>query len=68
MHKDIPKLEGWMTIPEAATIMKLSRQYAHRIAVAGGFTSLHRIGSTFIVSEWEVNDLIGRYEKLDTDS
>ena len=66
-QKEIPELDGWMTIPDAARAMKLSRQYVHRLAASGSFTSLHRVGSTFIVSSWEVSDLQGKYERVDTE-
>lgn len=56
-HEDVPELGDWMTLPDAAKVLKLSRQYVHRMAVAGGFFSLHRIGSTFIVSKAEVDQL-----------
>lgn len=66
-QREIPELAGWLTIPDAAKAMKLSRQYVHRLAASGTFTSLHRVGSTFIVSVWEVNDLQGNYERVDTE-
>lgn len=65
--KEVPHLDGWMTIPDAAKILNLSRQYVHRLAASGSFTSLHRIGSTFIVSSWEVEDLTGKYERVDNE-
>jgi len=66
-QREIPELEGWLTIPDAAKALELSRQYVHRLAASGTFTSLHRVGSTFIVSSWEVEDLKGNYERVDTE-
>jgi hypothetical protein len=65
--EDVPELPGWVTIPDAAKILNLSRQYVHRLAVSGTFTSLHRVGSTFVINVWEVNDIAGNYEILDKD-
>ncbi len=65
--KDVPELEGWLSIPAAARVMNLSRQYVHRLAASGIFSTRHRIGTTYIVSTWEAMDLAGQYEKLDNE-
>lgn len=54
---EVPQLEGWMTLPEAADAMGYSRQYVHTLASTGIFTSLRRIGTYLIVSTDEVFDL-----------
>lgn len=57
-NTDIPVLEGWMTIPEAASKLGISRQYAYKRAADGFFESLHKIGDekeTFVVKTEEVS-------------
>lgn len=60
-NPDIPTLKGWITIPEAAVKLGISRQYAYKRATDGFFSSLHRLGdemTTFIVSTEEVDKLV----------
>lgn len=55
---DIPVLDDWITLPDAANILNISRQQAHNKAVAEQFKTLHRIGSsTFVVRKSEVEGL-----------
>lgn len=56
-NPDIPVLEGWITIPEAASKLGISRQYAYKRAADGYFKSIHQIGdenATYVVSTEEV--------------
>lgn len=54
----IPVLDGWITLPDAANILKISRQHAYNRAANGHFKSLHRVGSSvFLVDEAEIRDL-----------
>lgn len=55
-HQEVKPLEGWMTLPEVAEYMGLSRQYVHRMA-SKWFIGLRRIGSVLIVQEEEVRHL-----------
>ena len=57
----VPRLTGWITLPEAAKLLGFSRQYCYRLAQNEKFKSLHRIGesSTFVVSEAEVAEIRG---------
>lgn len=57
----IPELTPWITLPDAAEILGISRQHAYNRAVQGVFSTLHRIGkSTFVVSSEEVQDLLDK--------
>ena len=42
---DAPVLVEWVTVSEAAQLMGLTRQMVHRMAQAGYFRSLHRLGA-----------------------
>jgi predicted site-specific integrase-resolvase len=53
---DVPTLWGWLTLPEVAERLGVSRQYVHTQAVSGKFQTLHRIGSIYIVSTDEVEN------------
>jgi excisionase family DNA binding protein len=45
-NTDVPILQGWMGLSEAADFLGLSRQYIYRLAQDGKFKSLHRIGNS----------------------
>jgi predicted DNA-binding transcriptional regulator AlpA len=68
-NPDIPVLAGWITIPEAASKLGISRQYAYKRAAEGFFSSIHQIGeenATFVVSTDEVDKkLAARKEKVE---
>lgn len=55
-NQDVPVLEGWVAITEAAELLGFTRQYCYRLAQHGYFDSLRRIGksATFVVSTGEV--------------
>lgn len=67
---DVPVLEGWVNLTEAAAVMSVSRQYVHKLAQQGSFPSLHKIAGardTFIVSRDEVETLAAkRAAEVDT--
>lgn len=71
-NPDIPVLEGWITIPEAASKLGISRQYAYKRAADGFFETIHQIGeenATFVVAIEEVDKKIrsraNREEKVE---
>ena len=49
-----PRLEGWLTLPEAGIKLKMSRQRIHQMVDDGQFTTVHEIGNFIIVREAEV--------------
>ncbi len=55
-NADIPVLDGWVTITEAAGILGFTRQYCYRLAQNGYFDSIHRLGesATFVISTAEL--------------
>lgn len=59
-NTDIPTLDAWVTLADAGVALGWSRQYMHKIARLGRFTSLHRLGSAkpvFVISSEEVASL-----------
>lgn len=55
---EVPKLEGWVTISEAAEILGISRQAVHKMVNSGKFRSARKIGSSkpvFVVRAAEVS-------------
>lgn len=56
-NQDIPALDGWVAITEAASILGFTRQYCYRLAQNGYFDSLHRVGesATFVISREELD-------------
>jgi predicted DNA-binding transcriptional regulator AlpA len=53
-----PRLEGWLTLPEAAEKLGMSRQRVHQICDKGGFTTAHEIGTFIVVRAAEVNKML----------
>lgn len=54
-NTEIPALDDWITLPEAAEILSVSRQHAYNVAAKGGFDTLHRIGAAvFVVKASEI--------------
>lgn len=41
--KEIPALDDWISLTEAASIMGVTRQYVHKLTQQGGFQTLHKI-------------------------
>lgn len=50
----VPHVVEWMSLPQVAEEIGLSRQQVHKLAVSGYFSSLHRIGTFLVVSSIEV--------------
>lgn len=56
-NPNVPRLDSWITLPEVAAMMGVSRQHIYNKAANGDFRSLHRVGAaTFIVDSREVEE------------
>jgi Arc/MetJ-type ribon-helix-helix transcriptional regulator len=53
--QDLPQLEGWTSLPDAARIMKITRQRIHQLVDKGRFKTASRIGNFAIVRTAEVH-------------
>lgn len=60
-HADVPHLEGWVSLREAANILGISRQQVHNRARGGAFKTLRKlseVGRTmFILQRAEVEKM-----------
>lgn len=45
-NADIPVLQEWISLTEAAEILGLSRQYVNKKASLGTYKTLHRLGNS----------------------
>lgn len=55
---NIPDLEGWMTVPEAAEYLGISRSRFDQLVRADKITSVHKVGGRFrIVRQQEMDDV-----------
>lgn len=54
--ENVPEVEAYISLPQAAERMNLSRQQVHKMAASGFFMSLRRIGTYLVVSPMEVDD------------
>lgn len=61
---NVPKLEGWVNITEAAELLGITRQHGYKRAKTGGFKSLHRVGNqpAYVISLSEIADIIKERE------
>lgn len=50
----IPRLDGWLTVAEAASQLGMTRAGLHVAIQRGEFSSVRRLGRTLILSETEV--------------
>lgn len=57
-YRDVPALEDWVPLSEAAAALGVTRQTIHRWAGDGMFDSLHTIGDFYIVRRAEVKEYI----------
>lgn len=59
-NPDVPVLAEWLPLADAGVELEWSRQYMHKLARLGRFSTLHRIGSVrpvFVISRTEVDAL-----------
>jgi hypothetical protein len=61
--KDLPVLEGWMSLPDAARALEVTRQRIHQQVDGGEFKTARRIGTFAIVREAEVLEKVALKEK-----
>ena len=63
-NPNIRKLGSWITLPEAADMLGVSRQHVYNKAVAGHFNTLHRVGAaTFVVDSREIEEHLTKVER-----
>jgi len=61
---EVPELPGWLTVPDAAKLLNLSRQAVHLMVQAGQFKSARRIGQhCYVVQLAEVDEILLRREQ-----
>lgn len=53
---DIPVLDGWVLIAEAAEMLSVSRQHAYRLVREGGLKGVRRLGTSnfYVVKTSEI--------------
>jgi len=57
MQVDVPELQGWCSIQEAADRLGISRQAVWSRLSKGDFPSTHRVGEMYVLLESEVAKL-----------
>lgn len=66
-YYEVPRLEGWLTFPEAATVLDVTKQMVHKMAFGRNplLTTVRRIGEKpiYVVEEKEVCALRKRREQ-----
>lgn len=55
--RTLPELEGWLTFPEIAAYLGISRQRVHQLVESGVITTAHRRGHMYLAREAEVRAL-----------
>ncbi len=57
---DLPELAGWLTVPEAADDLSLSRQRVYQMIEEGKIKTCHRLGRrpVWIIREAEVRHMV----------
>lgn len=63
----VEEMTSWLSLPQVAEKLKLSRQQVHRLAADGYFETLTRIGTFLIVFYEEVEEEM-RHRGIDKDS
>lgn len=60
-HTDVPQLEGWVSLREAAEILGISRQQVHNRAKSGAFKTLRKLSDAskamFVIQRKEVEEI-----------
>ena len=52
----VDEMTSWLSLPQAAERLHISRQQMHRLAASGYFETLSRIGTFLIVFQEEVEE------------
>lgn len=61
----VDEVTSWLSLPQVAERLNLSRQRVHRLAADGYFDTLSRIGTFLVVFYEEVEEKV--QERLDND-
>lgn len=64
---EVDEITSWLSLPQVAEKLKLSRQQVHRLAADGYFETLSRIGNFLVVFYEEVEQEM-RHRGIDTDA
>lgn len=58
--EDVPVLEGWVNLTEAAEKLGVTRQHAYKLAKNGGFSTLHQLGTkpAYVVNTTEIEKIL----------
>lgn len=58
--EDLPELEGWLTLPEAAKLLGLTRQRVYQMVQVGTLKSVMKLGDkpTYIIRKAEIEPLV----------
>lgn len=64
--EEVDEVSSWLSLPQVAEKLRLSRQQVHRLAAGGYFETLSRIG-TFLVVFYEEVEKEMRHRGIDTD-
>jgi excisionase family DNA binding protein len=65
---DVPRLEGFLTVPEVATLLAVSKQAVHKMIGDGRITGVVRVGETrpvYLVKEAAVQAVLEARQPLD---
>jgi excisionase family DNA binding protein len=59
LASDTPRLADWITLPEAAELLGVSKQYVHKLVRNGRLNTLRSLGSRpiYIVREAEILEI-----------
>ena len=68
LSPDAPHLKGWLTLPQVATALSVTRQAVHKMVRAEKFETIHRLGDEirpfYVVSAVEVQKIaVARQER-----
>lgn len=55
---DFPRLEGWLTATEVASAMGMSRQQINKMINSGFFSTVHTLGSLYLIHDIEVQEIL----------
>lgn len=68
-YSEVPRLEGWLTFPEAGDRLNVSKQMIHKMAFGPKrlLLTVRRVGDKpiYVVEEKEVNALVESRKKLE---
>jgi flavin-dependent dehydrogenase len=65
---NVPILDGWVNLTEAALLLGITRQHAYKRATQDGFKTLHKVGHqpSYVIATQEIDQILAdRQEKAD---